>query len=134
MAMVLRTISDIFTAGNKKEEAKQKDGHITSILLGTSVSAIAFACFEEESYFHPKWLFSTSQYTNTLLIMLGLLLVYILVPMDFAVLRCQVPCLKLSLSSPERPSVLRGLYSVWTFWIWNYDSSFPNRHHRNWML
>ena len=58
----------------------------------------------------------------------------VLAHLDFAVLRCQVPCLQLSLSSQERPNVLRGLYSVKIFWIWNNDSSFSYRHYRNWML
>ena len=78
MAMVLRTILYIFTAGNKEEETQQKGGHITSILLLTSVSAIVFAFFEEESYFHPNWLFSSSQYRNALLIIFGLLMVALL--------------------------------------------------------
>ena len=74
MSLVLRTMSEIFTAGNKEEQTEQKDGHITSILLVTTFSAIVFACFQEESYFTSKWLFSTSQYTIALLIMLVLLL------------------------------------------------------------
>ena len=77
--MILRTMLDIFTAGNKEEKTEQKDGYITSILLVTSFSAIVFTCFGEQSFIHPKWLFSTSQYTIALLIMLVLLLLSLLI-------------------------------------------------------
>ena len=79
MSTVLKIILDILTAGNKEEETERKDGHITSILLVTSFSAIVFACFGEQSFIHPKWLFSTSEYTIAQLIMLVLLLLSLLI-------------------------------------------------------
>ena len=78
MATVLRTILDILTAGNKEEETERKDGHITSILLVTSFSAIVFACFGE-FYTQSKYVFSISQYNIALLIMLGLILLSLLI-------------------------------------------------------
>ena len=79
MATVLRTMLDILTAGNKEEETEQKDGHITSILLVTSFSAIVFAFFGEEFYTHSKWLFSVSNYKITEVIMFGLMLLSLLI-------------------------------------------------------
>ena len=78
MATVLKTMLDILTAGNKEEETERKDGHITSILLVTSFSAIVFACFGE-FYTQSKYVFSISQYNIALLIMLGLILLSLLI-------------------------------------------------------
>ena len=78
MSTVLRTMLDILTAGNKEEKTERKDGHITSILLVTSFSAIVFACFGE-FYTQSKYVFSISQYNIALLIMLGLILLSLLI-------------------------------------------------------
>ena len=73
-------VGHFYSWKQRRDRTKErKDGHITSILLVTSFSAIVFACFGEQSFIHPKWLFSTSEYTIAQLIMLVLLLLSLLI-------------------------------------------------------
>ena len=122
--MIPRTMLDIFTAGNKEEETGRKNGHITSILLVTSFSAIVFACFGEQSFIHPKWLFSTYEYTIAQLIMLVLLLLSLLI----WILLCYVAKYRVSscLSVPRNDpvsSVVCILYGLFGFGTKQFISS-----------
>lgn len=51
MAMLLKTIANMFTVGNTEEETEQKDGHISSMLLVTSFTGILFEFYRE--YINP---------------------------------------------------------------------------------
>lgn len=56
----------MLTVGNSVGENGQKDGHVSSVLLGTSLTAILFAFFRE--YINPTLWYSRNQYPIVLII------------------------------------------------------------------